>query len=148
MKALGAGIGIIVIAFLLFFLMPFVLTGAHTLQTKVVSQTESGVITTAGTSATVVLTDVAWGSRIGSIGSISGGAGDTPAASSLSVNGKTVVITGLATSATRALVIAYSTDNLTDFPMMSSAITMGLVIIFLAGLGLAIYGGYQSMQHR
>ena len=146
MKAIGVGIGLIFLAFLLYLFMPQITAGAHTIQTATVSQTFAGVITTSGTVATVTLTDEAWKGRIGSIGAISGGAGDTPVASALAANGLALTVGGLATSATRALTVAYATDALTDYTGLSTAISASPVLVFLFGLGIGVYGGYNEMK--
>lgn len=148
MKSIAAGIGLILLGFLMFMFMPIMLPQAQDVLTATVTQTFADVETTSGTSATVTLTDEVYKDRVANVQSITGGEGDTPAPSSLSANGKTLVITGLATSATRALVVPYLVDNTTDFTGLGNTISFAPTLIMLAGLGIGIYGVWNSSKSR
>lgn len=136
MKELITMIVSLVVILLMF---PILLGGVHSTQVDSVSETTAGVITTSGTSATLTLTTSAWQHRAAGI-SVSGGAGDSPVVSSVSSDGKTVVVTGLATSATRALVAVYEVNALDDYTGMSEFVSLIPFLVIISAVGALIWG--------
>ena len=140
------GILEVVISLVVILLVFPILTGAvHSTQTTSVSETHAGVVTTAGTSGSLTLTTSAWQARAASV-SVSGGVGDTPTVASVSANGLTVVVSGLATSATRALTAVYQVDALSDYTGMSTFISLIPFLVLIGAVGALVFGLFNTIK--
>ena len=136
MKDLILMIVAIVVILLMF---PLLLSGVHTTQTTTQTQTVADVVTTSGTSATITLTTSLWHTNLANV-TIAGGAGDTPVASAIGANGLTMTVTGLATSATRALTVSYPSDALADYTGLSTFVSLVPFLVMIAAIGALIFG--------
>jgi len=138
---------VMIIAIVVMLLMfPLLLSGVHTTQTTKVTETTAGIVTTSGTSATLTLTTSAWQHRASVITIGSAGAGDTPAVSAVSVDGRTVTVTGLATSLTRVLTASYDVDALTDYTGMSTFVALIPFLVMIAAIGVLVFGAVNAFR--
>jgi hypothetical protein len=87
-----------------------------------------------------------WQQRASGITVGSAGAGDTPVPSSVSVDGKTVIVTGLATSLTRALTVVYATDALADYTGMSTFVGLIPFLVLIAAMGALVFGAVNAFK--
>jgi hypothetical protein len=144
-RMIGVVMDIIGIAVILIF-FPMLTTGVHDVQTEQVTQTYAGIVTTTGTTGTVTMTDEVFNDRINQVTLSGGTTGDTMVATSLSADGKTLVVGGLATSATRGITVEYSTDALGDYTGLGTFVGLVPLLAMLAGIGTLIFGAYKTIK--
>ncbi len=146
-KSGGTIMGIIMVA-VLFVLFPIVMDSSHTLQTDVEVETEAAVVTGAGvTEADVVLTHALWDASNTSVTSItSDEVTDVPVAGTYVDATKTLTVTGLAAADTRALILTYEYDGLTDYTGMGALVAVAPLLLFLGVIGAVIGGLYLNFR--
>lgn len=139
-KTMSVVMGVVSIA-IVFIVFPILLEGAHTIQTDQVVETRTDVITTAGTTATVTLSQALFKTRAADVVSISSSEIETPTVTTVS-NATVIVVGGLNTSATRELSIAYEVDALTDYTGLSAIVGVSPMLVFIGVLGIVVAGAW------
>jgi hypothetical protein len=144
-RMIGVVMDIVGIAVILIF-FPMLTTGVHDVQTSQSTETHADVITTSGTTGSLTLTDPVWQERVNQVTLSGGTTGDTMVATSLSTDGKTLVVAGLKTTATRNITVEYATDALGDYTGLGTFVGLVPLLAMLAGIGTLIFGAYKTIK--
>ena len=141
-------VGIIMVA-LMFVIFPIVMDSAHTLQTESYNHTEATVETGVGElTADVVLDEPLWSDSTVYITSVtSDNVADTPVKGVYTAGTKSLNVTGLAASESRALTIIYETDGLGDYTGMGALVAVAPLLLFLGVIGAVVGGLYAGFKH-
>jgi len=149
MKAIGAGMALLALGFMMFLLMPIIMPQAQDMLTTTQTQSFTNVSTTDSGTVTLTLTDPAYESRLTSITNITSSVSmDNPVVTAVSADGKTLTVAGLTPSTLRTLTVAYLVDATADFVGLNVLVRTMPTIIMIAGLGIGIVGVWQAASGR